>query len=99
LRGAILHEHAALARAIAAGQPEVAGRLMAEHLAASTTTTGATPPSVSPNWSSGADASSALDLHPDGLRVGELVDRLLAQRPPLPDCFMPPYGTDICTSP
>ncbi|HEY1279469.1 MAG TPA: FCD domain-containing protein [Acidimicrobiales bacterium] len=34
LRGAILHEHAALARAIAAGQPEVAGRLMAEHLAA-----------------------------------------------------------------
>jgi DNA-binding GntR family transcriptional regulator len=33
LRSAILHEHAALARAIAAGQPELAGRLMAEHLA------------------------------------------------------------------
>jgi DNA-binding FadR family transcriptional regulator len=32
LRNPILHEHAALARAIAGGQPEVAGRLMAEHL-------------------------------------------------------------------
>jgi len=34
LRGAILHEHAALARAIAAGQSDAAGRLMADHLAA-----------------------------------------------------------------
>jgi DNA-binding FadR family transcriptional regulator len=33
LRGPILHEHAALARAIAAGEPELAGRLMSEHFA------------------------------------------------------------------
>jgi DNA-binding FadR family transcriptional regulator len=34
LRVPILHEHAALARAIAAGEPELAGRLMSEHFAA-----------------------------------------------------------------
>jgi GntR family transcriptional repressor for pyruvate dehydrogenase complex len=34
LRGPILHEHAALARAIAGGHPDAAGRLMVEHLAA-----------------------------------------------------------------
>jgi DNA-binding FadR family transcriptional regulator len=34
LRGPILHEHAALARAIAGGHPDAAGRLMIEHFAA-----------------------------------------------------------------
>lgn len=34
LRGPILHEHAAIARAIAGGHPEAAGRLMIEHMAA-----------------------------------------------------------------